>query len=288
MEEFTTDVAGGSVMVRDAGDPTGTPLLYFHGTPGSRLDVAFGDDLAKELGVRVVSFDRPGYGHSGPSPFGLTRIAEVGAAIADQLGLERIATFGWSGGGPFALATSIVLGDRVSRVGVASGPAPFQQVPGGLDLLGDVDRTALSFLPDDPERAAATFREGSEPMIAAIEDEDAFLEGVDALFSASDGDVLADPRLRRHLYAMLSEGLRQGFEGVGWDNVAWVGPWDVDLTAARRPVHLWYGEHDAMIPVSHGRWLADHLSDAALTVYAGEGHLGPMRHWREMLTAVTR
>ena len=98
-------------------------LVYFHGTPGSRPDVGFGEDLVTELGVRVVSFDRPGHGRSDPSPFGLTRIAEDAEAIADLLGLERLALFGWSGGGPFALAASVVMDERVIRVGVASGPA---------------------------------------------------------------------------------------------------------------------------------------------------------------------
>lgn len=81
---------------------------------------------------------------------------------------------------------------------------------------------------------------------------------------------------------MLSEGLRQGFSGIGRDNVAWVGPWDIDLKLAQRPVDLWYGEKDSMMPVEHGQWLADHLTNAHLAVYSGEGHLGPMRDWGEI------
>lgn len=281
-------LAGRSVMVRDAGDPTGAAVLYFHGTPGSRLDVAFGDDVAAELGVRIVSFDRPGYGRSDPAPFGLRRIAEVGEAVADLLGLERVAAFGWSGGGPFALASSAVMGRRVGRVGVVSGPGPFQRVPGAIDVLGESDRAALSFLPGDPARAAEAFSVGSEAMVAALGDEEAFMAGVDALFGESDGDVLEDPRLRRHLFAMLREGLRQGFTGVGWDNVAWVGPWDVDVDLAARPVHLWYGARDSMMPLEHGQWLAHHLPAAELVVYQEEGHLSVLRRWEEMLRTVTQ
>ncbi|MGB3409899.1 MAG: alpha/beta hydrolase [Microthrixaceae bacterium] len=287
MREFEALIAGRSVMIRDTGDLPGPAVLYFHGTPGSRLDVAFGDHVATKLGVRVVSFDRPGYGRSEPSPFGLTGIAKLGEAIADLLGIERVAAFGWSGGGPFALAAAAVMGNRVSRVGVASGPAPFQQMPGALDMLGDGDREALSLLPDEPARAAEAFCAGSEGITAAIDDEESFMAGVDALFGATDADVLGDPRLRHHLFAMLSEGMRQGFTGVGWDNVAWVGPWDIDVSMVRCPVHLWYGGQDSMMPVEHGRWLADNLADADLVVYDGEGHLGPMRHWSEMLTAIT-
>ena len=276
-------VANRLVVVRDVGDPDGVPVVYFHGTPGSRLDVAFGDAVARTVGARVVSFDRPGYGGSAPAAFGLARIASDAEAVADLLGLERFATFGWSGGGPFALATAAVLGDRVVRVGVASGPGPFQEMPGALQALGETDFRALSLLPAEPARAAQEFCLGSEIMLAVRDDEQALTMGMEALLGEADADVFADPVLRHHLFVMINEGLRQGITGGGWDNVAWVGPWDVDLNDVRCPVHLWYGESDQMVPLAHGRWLASHLGQADLVTFAGEGHLGPMRHWRELL-----
>ena len=120
---------GGRVLrVRDAGAPSGAVVMYFHGTPGSRLDLGFGEQLAAERGVRLVSFDRPGYGGSSPAPFGLASIAADAHAVADQLGVTRFATLGMSGGGPGALAAATVAGRRVIRAGVASGPGPFQLV----------------------------------------------------------------------------------------------------------------------------------------------------------------
>ncbi len=295
VHEYRIEVGSRSVMVREAGDLAGAPVLYLHGTPGCRLDVAFGDEIAADLGVRLISFDRPGYGQSDGAPFGLRRIAEDVMAVADSCGLARLATLGWSGGGPYALAaaavmgdrvTSVgvaVMGDRVTSVGVAAGPGPFQQVPGALDRLGDDEKLALSYLPDQPVRAAEQFCVGSEVMIAFRDDEQALMSGLDALFADVDADVLSKPEMRHHLFVMMSEALRQGFLGVGWDNVAWVGEWDVDLGAVRCPVALWYGGSDQMIPLAHGEWLRYHLHEAELTVYGGEGHLIPMRHWREML-----
>jgi len=273
-------------MVREAGDLAGAPVVYFHGTPGCRLDVAFGDEIAAMLRVRVISFDRPSYGKSDGAPFGLRRIAEDAAAVADSCGLAQFAAMGWSGGGPYALAAAAVMGDRVTGVGIAAGPGPFQKVPGALDRLGDDEQRALSYLSDQPERAVEQFCVGSEAMIAVRDDEQALMSGMDALFADVDADVLSDPEMRHHLFVMTSEALRQGFLGVGWDNVAWVGDWDVDVGAVRCPVHLWYGGSDQMIPLGHGEWLGRHLHDAELTVYGGEGHLIPMRHWSEMLRAL--
>ncbi len=287
MGERDLTVGSRSLRVRTAGDPNGSPVLYFHGTPGSRLDVAFGDQIAADLGIRVISFDRPGYGGSDLAPFSLRRVAQDAAVIADDLGLDRIATMGWSGGGPYALATASLMGQRVTRVGVASGPGHFRQVPGALERLEETDLAALSLLPEQPERAAEQFCVGSELMVAFRDDEATLMSGMDAMLADTDGDVLSDRALRHHLYVMLSEGLRQGALGIGWDNVAWLGPWDIDLSAVRCPVYLWYGERDHMMPPAHGEWLAQQLADAHLVVFGGEGHLGPMRHWPEMLRALT-
>lgn len=287
-------VDGRSLTVREAGAPAGRPLLYFHGTPGSRLDVAFGDDVARSLGVRIVSFDRPGYGRSEAGPISLSGVARASEAVADELGIDRFAVLGWSGGGPFALAAAAVLGDRVTRVGVASGPGPFQEVPGALDQLDEADLAALVHLPGSPASAAQAFTSAAEaftvggvPMLALRDDEAVLMEGMAAMFGEGDAAVFADPPLRHALFVTFSEGMRQGFLGVGWDNVAWVGPWDIDLDAVRCPVHLWYGERDQITLPVDGEWLAAHVAGTELTMFPGEGHLGLMRHWPEMLRALS-
>jgi alpha/beta hydrolase fold len=63
------------------------------------LDLCFGEHLAAERGVRLISFDRPGYGGSSPAAFGLASIAADAHAVADELGVARFATLGMSGGG---------------------------------------------------------------------------------------------------------------------------------------------------------------------------------------------
>src|SRR5258706_1205347 len=99
MRETEVGRGGRLLRVRDGGDPDGAVVVYFHGTPGSRLDVCFGEQLAAERGVRLVAFDRPGYGGSTPAPFGLASIAADAHAVADGLGVARFATLGMSGGG---------------------------------------------------------------------------------------------------------------------------------------------------------------------------------------------
>jgi pimeloyl-ACP methyl ester carboxylesterase len=286
VREFEFALGERTLQVRDAGSPSGKPVLYFHGTPGSRLDVAFGDRIAAEAGVRVVSFDRPGFGGSPPGSFGLTSVAQDAVAIADELGLGAFATLGLSGGGPFALATAAAAAARVTRVGVASGAGPFQLVPGALGQLSTIDTQAVEMLPDNPEEAAATFASGFGVAALLDQDDDAIRVAFEPILSARDRVLLADPAIGSALIASIREGLCQGAMGAGWDNVAWVGHWDIDVATIATPVLLWYGEEDLMAPPEHGQWLAEHLPHAQLVMRVGEGHFGLFDHFAEVLEAL--
>src|SRR5205823_6605134 len=109
----------------DWGDPDGRPLLFFHGTPASRLAVEWADGSAAEHGIRLLSLDRPGHGLSDPAPGrSLLDWARDIDAFADALGLERFAVAGWSGGGPYVLACAYALTDRLADAVVLSGCGP--------------------------------------------------------------------------------------------------------------------------------------------------------------------
>ncbi len=277
------------LRVRDAGEPDGPVVMYFHGTPGSRLDLCFGEQLAAGRGVRLVSFDRPGYGGSTPAPFGLASIAADGHAVADGLGVGRFATLGMSGGGPGALAAAAVPGGRVIRAGIASGAGPFELVPGALDELDDNDRAAVSLLPGDPVAAASAFAAEFEPLaeLARVSGGSGVVAAFEDLLSSRDRELLYDQRYASAFADTMHEALCQGTSGAGWDNVSWIGRWDIDLSAVRCPVLLWYGSDDRLAPPAHGLWLAEHLPRARLVLRDGEGHFGIYEHLGEMLDALT-
>lgn len=183
------------------------------------------------------------------------------------------------------MAAAALAGERVTRVGVACGPAPFQEMPGAMDAFTESDRMALEFLPEHPDRAAEQFRIGNDEMLQAMlsarDDEDA--PWIDWMWGDTDPDVVSDPVMRRSLSTVVREGLRQDAMGICWDNVAWGGPWGFGLDEVLPPVHLWYGGRDRMMPPANGQWLNENLPDAALTVHPNDGHLLPMRHWQQIL-----
>ncbi|MFB6136125.1 MAG: alpha/beta fold hydrolase [Halobacteriaceae archaeon] len=123
--ESTTLPDGRTLAYETYGADGGAPLVFHHGTPGSRVLGALLDDAARDRGVRVVAPSRPGYGASDPHPDGtLTTWADDCAALADALGLRTFAVVGFSGGGPHALRVAERHPDRVTGVGVVAGPVP--------------------------------------------------------------------------------------------------------------------------------------------------------------------
>jgi pimeloyl-ACP methyl ester carboxylesterase len=286
VSEYTVTVDEVTLGVRESGTPDGSPVLHFHGTPGSRLEMAWADEAVEQAGVHLVTFDRPGYGRSTQVPFSLSRVAHLGIAVVDRLGWHRFATLGWSGGGPFALATAAAAADRVSAVGVISGAGPFQEIPGALERLsgGDAEGAALSA--SDPDAAATAFA-GTFADLAAVSDEAQLLSTFEPALSERDQRVLANPPITAALLRDFQEAFLQGSLGGGWDNVSWVGAWDFTLDAVQCPVLLWYGDEDLMAPPSFGNWLAAHLPNARLTMRQGYGHLAAIEHLPEMLNELT-
>ena len=55
---------GRTLEYADFGDPSGTPLVYLHGTPGTGGQAAVVDDVARRHHVRMLAPSRPGYGAS--------------------------------------------------------------------------------------------------------------------------------------------------------------------------------------------------------------------------------
>src|SRR5262249_9985735 len=120
------------IHIYECGDPYGELVVYHHGTPAfGRPEDGWAEDAAVR-GIRLIGYDRPGYGgsarHGGRS---VVDVATDVAAIADALGVARFRTWGASGGGPHALACAAILPDRVIAAASVGSPAPFRAA--GLD-----------------------------------------------------------------------------------------------------------------------------------------------------------
>ncbi|SDM27891.1 alpha/beta fold hydrolase [Allokutzneria albata] len=257
--------ADGRVLaVEEWGIPDGTPVVYAHGTPMSRLARYPDERLFTELGVRLVTYDRPGFGESTPD-IGrrVVNAANDIAAIADALGLDRFPVFGVSGGGPHALAFAARHPDRVTRVATLAGTAP--RDADGLDWTAGM-------MDGNRESAAAALlgRAAVESQLSTAPSED-----LRALLPQAEQEVLAQPEVMAMLSAAFSEALRPGLDGWIDDELALYGlPWGFDPATITSPVRLWHGDLDTVVPVSHSVWLSDRIPSAELIRGPESAHAG--------------
>lgn len=277
---------GRTLHVWEGGEPHGVPVVFHHGTPSGRLQAVLGAESAHRQGVRLVSFNRPGYGRSTDTPPSLASVGPDTLRVAEALGIDDFAVLGVSGGGPYAIATGLADPARVRAVGVAGGIGPWRLIdppdssdPDGPMLAladaGDVEGALAGFRAQGSVAFRRMLRDGDDAMVAEFFADD----------PERDTDWL-DQDARSHWAADLRDAL-QSYDGYARDNVAWGGHWDIDPAHLRVPTWLWYGESDRMVPPSHGRWLAQRIPDARLVIRPSRGHGGTIfAHWDDMLAVL--
>jgi pimeloyl-ACP methyl ester carboxylesterase len=272
---------GRRLAYREGGDPHGRPVLFCHGWMASRLTGHPDDALTASLGVRLISADRPGIGASDADPrSSLLSVAADLEALADALGLERFAVVGHSGGGPYALALAHRSSERVSRVAVAAGFAPFDR-PGAFAGMTPRMRGFVKLLRAAPWLAGPFLR--SAPRRFRADPEKAFAQQFGELCPA-DERALADAATHANLLAAATEALAQGSAGVAREaRILFTRPWGFPLSAVRCPVALWYGGADTLVPLQAGEYLHAAIPGSRLTTLPDEGHTLYIAHWAQLL-----
>jgi pimeloyl-ACP methyl ester carboxylesterase len=263
---------GRTAEVALGGDPAGHVLVMHHGTPGDATTFADWHAPCLARGLRLVCTSRPGYaGSTRLAGRSVAQMAGDTAAVLDALGHGRFVTAGWSGGGPHALACGALLSDRVVGVACLAGVAPYPAE--GLDWLEGMGQDNL-----DEFAAALGGREALEPFLQ--EQAKSILaagpeELVDALRSLlSPVDVAAlTGEFAEYLVAATHRGIGASIEGWIEDDFAFVAPWGFELAEVGVAVQLCQGAQDRMVPVAHGRWLAERLPGVEPFLSDEDGHL---------------
>jgi pimeloyl-ACP methyl ester carboxylesterase len=271
--QFTATTADGrSLDVYVDGPERSIPLLFHNGTPSAGLLYAPFVEVAAELGLRMVSFSRAGYGQSTRHP-GRSIADVVGdvAAVVDAVGADRFYALGWSGGGPHALACAALLPDRTIGVATVGALAPYDAE--GLDWLsgmGDENVGAFNAALAG-EAALRTTLEAVAPSFATVTG-DQVAARLDNLASAVDRAALAG-QAADWLADVFRTSVQNGIWGWADDELAFVRPWGFDVARIRIPVAVWQGLQDRMTPFAHGEWLSAHIPGVHAHLLSEHGHL---------------
>ncbi|MCX6676303.1 MAG: alpha/beta hydrolase [Methanothrix sp.] len=261
------------------GDPNGFPVINNHGGLLCRLDITPADEPAKELGVRIISPDRPGIGLSDPK-VGRTLLdwADDVKLLADQLELKQFGVIGWSMGGQYALACAYQLPDRVSAAAVMAGAVPLDS-PNTFDELTKLDQRFTRLSQHAPKAAEAIF----------------FLMGELAEHAPQTWNTI----MSRSIFPIDSEAIhRQPLPGVAGfaapallhakgmveEYCEWVRPWGFSFEQIHCAVMVWQGDADELVPRQWAEEMARRIPHARLHLIAGEGHLLPYNHYKDILS----
>jgi pimeloyl-ACP methyl ester carboxylesterase len=263
---------GRVLTVHEGGEPGGFPVVMHHGTPSSGVLYETHAALAREQGIRLIGYDRPGYGGSTRMPGRVVAAAAADvAALADALGLDRFGSWGISGGGPHALACAALGDERLVAVASLAAVAPYEA--DGLDWVSGMgEENHVEFgktlagetelRPYLEEEAAALASAGPDELVTVMA----------TLLGAEDRSVLTGG-FAEYVVAAQAHGLAPGVDGWLDDDLAFVRPWGFALEQVTRPVLLLHGGDDRFVPVAHGHWLAGRIPHVEARIDAADGHL---------------
>jgi len=263
---------GRTLEVMSAGPPSGTAVVFHHGTPFSAVPYNTASDGVSSRGARLVCWSRPGYAGSTSRPG--RSVADVAAdahEVLDALGHDSFVTIGWSGGGPHALACAALMPGRCRGAAIIAGVAPFRAE--GLDWTHGMG-------PENIEEFALAV-EGGPPFADFLRNEAAqFATITGPGVAASLGGLVSDVDVRAltgdfadFMARALAAAVSVGTDGWHDDDMAFIADWGFDLASVACPVAVWQGGQDRMVPFAHGVWLADHVPGARPHLLPEEGHV---------------
>lgn len=271
---------GGKLAVEVTGPGDGWPVFLHHGTPGTRSGPKPRRTLLHLLGIRLITYDRPGYGgstrHEGRK---VADAAQDVLAIAEELGIDQFSVVGRSGGSPHALACAALLPERVSRTAILVSLAP-QNAAGLLWFKGMTPDNADAFSDNDNSILVERLRLRAE---RAVHDPETMIDLLRDQMAEADRRFVDRVAMRRVITTAYIEALRDGPDGWVDDVLALRNDWGFDLGGITGPVRLWHGADDTFSPADHARWLAKQIPHAEVQVLSNTAHFGAVEVLPELL-----
>lgn len=269
------------------GHPDGKPVLYFHGTPGSRLWCP--DEEATSVAhVRLIIPDRPGIGRSDPlAGRTLADWPEDVEALADALQISAFGVVGVSAGGPYAAACAALIPARLRGVALVSSrhltEYNWAERPGAEEGWSPDERAEFDLAQKDPAAAARLAAHHSADWVNELEEHP---ELIHKELEAAEGDrwFFEDASRTAIFDATMRDWPRQGLDAIKWELIDVFLPWGFRLADIPIPVTIWCGTQDPR--VKHIDFQVNTIPHCSVVIWPDAGHLGFVKHWNEILETV--
>jgi pimeloyl-ACP methyl ester carboxylesterase len=259
------------------GTTHGTPVLFFHGAPGSSYihqDLAL---IAAQNDVCLIAVDRPGYGLSDPQPNRtFLSFADDINAFTNTLGIKKFSIIGFSAGSPYPLACAYKFPERINKIALVGSLAPVD-VPGVMEGMSPMAAGLFALAQSNPEELRKTF--------TAIAPSASALIGA-ASASVGDWDKKVFQARAAEFEKEYEHTLRNGIEGIASDYDLFTGVWGFPINECKTEVNLYSGSVDANTPPAMTHYLSTQLPNSHVHLFQDEGHFILYPHWEEILKAV--
>jgi pimeloyl-ACP methyl ester carboxylesterase len=279
----TVTLRGGRTLgYREYGDPDGAAVVNCHGGMLCGLDVAAWSEDARDLGIRLISPDRPGLAESTAVPGRTTADwADDVEDLTRALGVEQFGVLGWSMGGQYALACAARLGTRVTKTVVIAGALPLDDSATFLELNG-MDRKLTTRAQRSPRTARYALKVLGH---VARHSPKAWCRTAAKDCVPKEAAVINGPTGR--MIAEAAAVAMRGGEGMAEEYRAWARPWGFTLDAVTTPVVYWQGDRDPLIPPKWADELARRTPGATVHAVAGASHFLGYTHTKDVLSEFT-
>jgi pimeloyl-ACP methyl ester carboxylesterase len=272
---------GRQIAYQEYGDREGSPVFFFHGWIGSRLDFGPNDGIARELGMRVIAVDRPGCGSSDfQQDRQLLDWPDDVSEMADALKLGQFAICGHSFGGPYVAACAYRLPARVTSAAIVAGISPLSFDGATRGMLAPV-RLVLWV----GGHAPVLVRPYVSAMARMVKKPDSVAKGIGSILPDDELALLSTSRFDG-FFENSGEMVKYGSKGAYWDARVFLGEWGFDCADIEMPVALFYGTADRNVPIQMGEYYRDAVPTTEATFYKDEGHFIMYSRANEILSSL--
>ncbi|OGV27695.1 MAG: hypothetical protein A3F18_00895 [Legionellales bacterium RIFCSPHIGHO2_12_FULL_37_14] len=259
---------GRQIGFAEYGHPQGQPVLYFHGFPGSRLEIEPFHDIALTQAIRIISIDRPGMGLSTlDKDRTLLSWADDIIEFTDILQLKSFSIIGHSGGAPFVAACAFSIPEKINTAVIVSGMAPFDN-PDSHVGMASAQLKANKLIKKMPWLAYPIMWLNKKMLQSPK-----MLEKMIQQLPAVDQLFFQDEKKRAAIVNNVLEAFRNGVIGPAQEmQLLLTKTWGFQLDEIRCPVIIWQGSIDTQVPISHAKIYANLIQNAQLNLIENEGH----------------
>ena len=253
-------------------------ILFLHGTPGDAT--AWTSWLGEVRECKAISTSRPGYGNSEREK-GRTVSSDLEnqSQILDHFGIKKFVSIGWSGGGPHSL--NMTRDERCVAAFTLAGVGEFGRED--LDFLAGMGQenhdefgAALK-----SETELCHWMEINAPTMQNVTGEQ-LIEAFGGLIGNADKKALT-PEVAANMAKTFRSALTKGFDGWIDDDLAFIQPFGFRLEEIKKPVVLWQGNDDFMVPHAHSEWLHKHIQTSTLRFVPNHGHISLIESYRSQI-----